>query len=50
MAEETEDYPLHKAVFNNDLKFVSRLLRKYDVTAKDKHGEYFQIFKIRIFA
>ena len=39
MAEENDSYPLHEAVFNNDLKSLSRLLRKHDVGAKDKHGE-----------
>lgn len=39
MAEESDKYPLHKAVFENDLKTLSRLLRKHDVTAKDKHGK-----------
>ncbi|KAJ8981934.1 hypothetical protein NQ317_002105 [Molorchus minor] len=28
----------HKAVFENDLQTLSRCLRKYDITAKDKHG------------
>ncbi|KAK9874289.1 hypothetical protein WA026_002641 [Henosepilachna vigintioctopunctata] len=35
---ETVDYPLHKAVFENDLKSVSRLLRTVDIAAKDRHG------------
>jgi hypothetical protein len=39
MAEESDSYPLHEAVFNNDLKSLSRLLRKHDVAAKDRHGE-----------
>lgn len=39
MAEESDSYPLHQAVFNNDLKSLSLLLRKHDVTAKDKHGK-----------
>jgi hypothetical protein len=38
MAEESDSYPLHEAVFNNDLKSLSRLLRKHDVAAKDRHG------------
>lgn len=33
-------YPLHKSVFDNDLKNLSRLLRKHDVAAKDKHGKF----------
>lgn len=39
--EEIDKYPLHKAVFDNDLKTLSRLLRKHDVAAKDKHGKLF---------
>lgn len=38
MADETESFPLHRAVFENDLKNLSRLLRKHDVCIKDKHG------------
>ncbi|KAL3271060.1 hypothetical protein HHI36_021560 [Cryptolaemus montrouzieri] len=38
MAEIIEEYPLHKAVFESDLKSVSRLLRTVDIAAKDKHG------------
>ncbi|GJQ75330.1 hypothetical protein Trydic_g23513 [Trypoxylus dichotomus] len=38
MANENDRYPLHKAVFENDLKNLSRLLRKHSVAAKDKHG------------
>lgn len=42
MADNTEnvleEYPLHKAVFDNDLKTLSRLLRKHDIAAKDRHG------------
>lgn len=39
MEEEAEEYPVHKAVFENDLKKLSQYLRKYDVAAKDKHGK-----------
>lgn len=39
MANESDRYPLHKAVFENDLKNLSRLLRKHDVATKDKHGK-----------
>lgn len=38
MAEEVDSYSLHEAVFKNDIKKLSRLLRKYDVAEKDKHG------------
>lgn len=40
MADEIDSFPLHKAVFENDLKNLSRFLRKHDVAAKDKHGKY----------
>lgn len=40
MAEESDSYALHEAVFKNDIKKLSRLLRKYDVAQKDKHGNY----------
>lgn len=35
---------LHKAVFNNDLKTLSRSLRTQDVTVKDKHGKKLAIY------
>ncbi|XP_045469195.1 ankyrin repeat domain-containing protein 13C [Harmonia axyridis] len=35
---DIEEYPLHKAVFENDLKNVSRMLRTVDIAAKDRHG------------
>lgn len=38
MADEDDSFPLHKAVFENDLKTLSRLLRKHNVATKDKHG------------
>ncbi|XP_018336355.1 ankyrin repeat domain-containing protein 13C [Agrilus planipennis] len=38
MASENDRYPLHKAVFENNLKNLSRLLRKHDVAEKDIHG------------
>lgn len=40
MAEERDKYPLHRAVFENDLQTLSRLLRKNDVAGKDKHGTF----------
>lgn len=39
MSEDVDSFPLHKAVFDNDLKTLSRLLRKHDVAAKDRHGK-----------
>lgn len=41
MADDSDGFPLHKAVFENDLQSLSRLLRKHDVTAKDKHGNLY---------
>ncbi|ENN77624.1 ankyrin repeat domain-containing protein 13C [Dendroctonus ponderosae] len=38
MDEGVGEYPVHKAVFDNDLPNLSKYLRKYDVAAKDKHG------------
>lgn len=43
MANESDRYPLHKAVFDNDLKNLSRLLRKLDVTTRDKHGKHLKM-------
>lgn len=40
MAEEKDKYSLQKAVFENDLQTLSRLLRKSDVAVKDKHGNF----------
>ena len=33
-----QQYALHCAVFNNDLKLISQLLRNYDIQLKDIHG------------
>ncbi|KAK4878130.1 hypothetical protein RN001_010636 [Aquatica leii] len=38
MADLIDKHELHRAVFENDLKNLSRLLRKHDVAEKDKHG------------
>ncbi|XP_017781382.1 PREDICTED: ankyrin repeat domain-containing protein 13C [Nicrophorus vespilloides] len=38
MADQNDRYPLHRSVFDNDLKTLSRLLRIHDVAEKDKHG------------
>lgn len=43
MAEEGDKYPLHRAVFENELQSLSRLLRKHDIGAKDKHGSYMSV-------
>ncbi len=36
----SKQYALHKAVFNNDIKLISQLLRNYDINHKDIHGLY----------
>lgn len=46
MAEENDKYPLHKAVFENDLPTLFRLLRKTDLAAKDKHGNLIISFSL----
>lgn len=33
-----QQYALHCAVFHNDLKLISHLLRNYDIQLKDIHG------------
>ncbi|XP_076178793.1 ankyrin repeat domain-containing protein 13C isoform X2 [Ptiloglossa arizonensis] len=40
MAEnsESEKYPLHKCVFQGDVKTLSSLIRTYDIAEKDKQG------------
>lgn len=38
MADDTDPNSLHKSIFENDLKSLSRLLRKHNVAVKDKHG------------
>ena len=35
-----DDLALHESVFNGDIKQVSKLLRTYDATKKDKHGMF----------
>ncbi|XP_071116878.1 ankyrin repeat domain-containing protein 13C-like [Haliotis cracherodii] len=32
------DYPLHESVFNDDIRRVSQLIRTYDLSQKDIHG------------
>lgn len=34
------DYPLHRCIFHGDLKTLSSLIRKYDISEKDKHGMF----------
>lgn len=40
MAEnlESEKYPLHKCIFQGDVKALSSLIRTYDIAEKDKQG------------
>ncbi|XP_012147830.1 ankyrin repeat domain-containing protein 13C isoform X2 [Megachile rotundata] len=40
MAEnlESEKYPLHKCIFQGDVKTLSSLIRTYDIAEKDKQG------------
>ena len=33
-----DSYALHRAVFSNDLKKISQLLRTHDLAQKDIHG------------
>lgn len=35
---DSDNLPIHQAVFNDDVRKLSQLLRKHDVGAKDKHG------------
>jgi hypothetical protein len=44
MQEETlepDEYLLHQAVFEGNIKKLSQLIRKNDLAKKDKHGEFF---------
>lgn len=50
MDEGVGEFPIHKAVFDNDLPNLSKYLRKYDVAAKDKHGKYPPVKAIFIWA
>lgn len=38
MSINDEEYPLHKAVFMNDVQTLKELKDKYDLSQKDKHG------------
>lgn len=40
MAEnsENEKYPLHKCIFQGDVKTLSSLIRTYNIAEKDKQG------------
>lgn len=39
MADDDSSCPLHKCIFNGDIRQLSQLLRTNDASAKDKHGE-----------
>ena len=34
------EFPVHKSVFRNDVRLLSKLLRTDDVDQKDKHGNW----------
>lgn len=34
-----EDFPLHKCIYNGDIKSLSTLIRTHDLTQKDKQGK-----------
>lgn len=40
MADDDSLCPLHKCIFNGDIRKLSQLLRTNDPSAKDKHGEW----------
>lgn len=39
----SEQYPLHAAVFEGDIRRVAQLLRTHDLSEKDIHGVIFFI-------
>ncbi|TGZ49021.1 Ankyrin repeat domain-containing protein 13C [Temnothorax longispinosus] len=38
MAQESEKYPLHRCIFQGDVKTLNILIRTHDITEKDKQG------------
>ncbi|XP_039312834.1 ankyrin repeat domain-containing protein 13C isoform X1 [Solenopsis invicta] len=38
MAQEGEKYPLHRCIFQGDVKTLNTLIRTHDITGKDKQG------------
>lgn len=38
------DYPIHKCIFQGDIKSLSTLIRTHDIAEKDKHGNYLFIY------
>lgn len=36
-----QDYPVHKAVFNNDLQTLKKLFTNDELAKKDRHGTEF---------
>lgn len=36
--KEGEQYPLHKCIFQGDVKTLSSLIRTHDIAEKDKQG------------
>lgn len=43
------DYPLHKAVFQNDAQNLELIIDKYDCSEKDKHG-LFESFNLLFYS
>lgn len=40
--DSSNEFPLHKCIFEDDYRKLSHLLRTNDVASKDKHGEQIQ--------
>lgn len=38
MAQEGDKYPLHRCIFQGDVKTLNILIRTHDITEKDKQG------------
>ena len=41
-----EEFPLHKCIFNGDLKTLSSLIKTHDIDEKDKQGKSFIVEKV----
>ncbi len=50
MADDDSLCPLHKCIFNGDIRKLSQLLRTNDPSTKDKHGEWIVINKTNPYA
>lgn len=42
--EQLSSYPLHECVFQGDVQEFARLMRSEDLSRKDKHGTYVDVF------